>query len=162
MSRIDMTIHGDTIRGTLYPDESYNFEPTEDGFCITADDGTKFYYDAIESRTVSVNSRSTSWFLTRIVTTKGGLFTFYYAEEEYVDLSTEENELYFEKYTTKRITSIGSEFGTVTFNAVGRTDRGGISNQSVANGLASKRINKIELRDENNKFVKGYELDNSG
>ena len=159
---INVSCSGNTTTMSLYPDESYRIDSIENGFCITADDGTKFYYDAIESRTVNENYQSTSWFLTRIVTAKGGLFTFNYAEEEYVDLSTEENELYFEKYTTKRITSIGSEFGTVTFNAVGRTDRGGISNQSVANGLASKRINKIELRDENNKFVKGYELDNSG
>ena len=159
---IDMTIHGDTIRGTLYPDESYNFEPTEDGFCITADDGTKFYFEDIERQAVNESIKSTSWFLTRIVTTKGGVFTFNYAEEEYVDLSTEENELYFNKFTTKRITSIVSDFGSVTFNAEIREDRGGIGNRSITNGLESKRINKIELRDENGSFVKGYELDNSG
>ena len=159
---IDMSINGNTITGTLYPDESYKLEPTVNGFCITADDGTKFYYEEPENRTVSNSFQSTSWFLKRIVTTKGGLFTFTYDEEEYVDLSTEENEQYFEKFRTKRITSIVSEFGSVTFDADIRSDRGGIGNRPISNDLRSKRINQIELRDENGTFVKGYELDNSG
>ncbi len=159
---IDISINGDTLRGTLYPDESYKFEPTDSGFCITADDGTKFFYETSEKRTVSSSYISTSWFLSRILTTKGGLFSFNYAEEEYVDLSTEEDETHFEKFRTKRIASIVSDFGSVTFDADIRYDRGGICDRSITNELRSKRINKIELRDENNILVKGYELDNSG
>ena len=159
---IDISINGDTISGTLYPDESYKFESTEDGFCITADDGTKFYFEDVERRTVSVDFKSTSWFLTRIATTKGGLFSFSYDDEEYIDLSTEEDETHFEKFCTKRITSIVSDFGSVTFDADIRDDRGGIGDRSISNVLKSKRINKIELRDEDGTLVKGYELDNSG
>lgn len=159
---INVSFDGNTTTMSLYPDESYKIDSVGNGFCITADDGTKFYFESVERRTVSANYQSTSWFLTRIVTTKGGLFTFNYAEEEYVDLSTEENETSFEKFSTKRITSIGSEFGTILFYSAIRDDRGGIGNRSITAGKESKRINKIELRDENNIFVKGYELDNSG
>ena len=159
---INVSFDGNTTTMSLYPDESYKIDSVGNGFFITADDGTKFYFESVEKRSVSVNYQSTSWFLTRIVTTKGGLFTFNYAEEEYVDLSTEENETYFERFITKRITSIGSEFGTVLFYSAIRNDRGGIGNRPITAGKESKRINKIELRDENNVFVKGYELDNSG
>lgn len=67
---IDMSINGDTIRGTLYPDESYNLEPTANGFCITADDGTKFYFEDVERWVYDINTESTSWFLSRIMTSK--------------------------------------------------------------------------------------------
>lgn len=160
---IDITVNGSTINRKLYPDESYKIETSGKGYCITADDGTKFYFEDAECRTViDANNESTSWFLTKIVTTKGGVFTFNYADEEYVDLSTEENERYFEKFCTKRITSIVSDFGSVVFSSVNRDDRGGIGNRSITKGMESKRINKIEMRDENGVFVKGYELDNSG
>jgi hypothetical protein len=159
---IDVSTSGNTTTMSLYPDESYIIESVDSGFCITADDGTKFYFEGLESHTFNESSKSTSWFLTRIVTTKGGLFTFNYAKEEYVDLSTEVDELYFGRYSTKRITSIGSEFGTVLFNSTVRDDRGGYGNRPIADSLRSERINKIELRDEGNQFVKGYELDNSG
>ena len=157
---IDMSIDCDTIRGTLYPDESYNFECTEDGFCITDDNGNIFYFEDVERRTYNIHSVSTSWFLTRIATTKGGVISFYYAEEEYFDISTEDDELCCPvTYRTKRITSITSDFGTITFDAEARSDR---ACPSTAQGLESMRINRIEMRDENGNFVKGYELDNSG
>ena len=154
---INVSFDGNTTTMSLYPDESYKIDSIEHGFCITADDGTKFYYDAIESRTVSESNTSTSWFLTKIVTTKGGLLTFYYAKEEYFDLSTGDDVISSEIFTTRRITSIESDYGIVLFDSTNRSDRGGINDS-----LASKRINKIELRDENNIFVKGFELDNSG
>ena len=159
---IEVSVDGNTTCMSLYPDESYKMESIGNGYCITADDGTKYYFEDFESRTISDSNCSTSWFLTRIVTTKDGVITFNYADEEYVDLSTGEYELYFEKYCTKRITSIVSDFGSVTFHAVTRSDRGSIGNRFITVGKESKRINKIELRDENNSFVKGYELDNSG
>lgn len=158
---IDVSVEGDTTRMVLYPDESYIIESTEHGFCITADDGTKYYFEDIENRTANENNKSTSWFLSRIITIKGGVFTFHYADEEYVDLSTEVNEIHFDKFLTKRITSIVSDFGSVTFSAVARADRGGIGNRSITDSLRSKRINKIEMRDENGEFIKGFELDNS-
>lgn len=158
---IDVSIDGNTTRMTLFPDESYKMESTENGFCITADDGTKFYFEDAESRTVGLGNESTSWFLSRIETTKGGAFTFEYANEDYFDLSTGEYETDFEMFRTKRIASIVSDFDSVAFKAVIRSDRGDIGNQTITNGLQSKRINKIELRDKNGDFVKGYELDNS-
>jgi len=160
---IDVSVDGNTTSMSLFPDESYKMESTEHGLCITADDGTKFYFEDAESRTIGNDSYiSTSWFLTRIVTTIGGLFTFNYAEEEYADLSTAEYETDCQVFRTKRITSIVSDFDSVAFNAVPRVDRGGIGSYSVTNGLESKRINKIELRSKNGDFVKGYELNNSG
>ena len=158
---INVSSDGHTTTMSLYPDESYRIDSVGKGFCITADDGTKFYFEGIESRTVSYDNVSTSWFLTRIVTTKGGLFTFNYAKEEYVDFSAEENENFYEKYKTKRITSIESDFGTVLFNSTIRSDRCGFANRPIEDSLRSERINKIELRDEHGNFVKGYELDNS-
>lgn len=159
---INVSCSGNTTTMSLYPDESYRIDSIEHGFRIIADDGTKFYYDSIERRTVSLDNVSTSWFLTRIETTKGGSLNFNYAREEYVDLTVEENEHFYEKFTTQRITSIESDFGKVLFNSTVRSDRGNRDNQPIADSLRSERINKIELRDEDGRFVKGYELDNSG
>lgn len=159
---IDMSLDGNTRKMALFPDESYKMESTDHGFCITADDGTKFYFEDAEGRTVNDKLNSTSWFLSRIVTTKGGFFTFNYEDEEYADLSTTEDEVNFNAFRTKRITSIVSDFDSVVFNAVPRADRGGIGHYSVTKGLESKRINRIELRAKNGDFQKGYELDNAG
>lgn len=158
---IDISVDGSTINRKLYPDESYKIETTKNGFCITADDGTKFYFEDVERQTVVSYYESTSWFLSRIVTTTGGMFSFNYADEEYVDFSTEDDDGYFEKFQTKRITSIVSDFGTIVFYSTERGDRGGWKNRPITKGNESRKINKIELRDENNNFVKGYELDNS-
>lgn len=159
---IDVSSNNGTISMKLYPDESYTIEITGSGYCITADDGTKFYFEDVEFCSSSNENISTSWFLSRIVTTKGGTFTFNYADEEYVDLPSGENGLYFAKYITKRITSIFSDFGSINFNATLRDDRYGIGNKTITEDLRSRRINQIVLRDENGDFVKGYELDNSG
>lgn len=159
---ISVSCSNNTTTMSLFPDESYRIDSIEHGFRITADDGTKFYFDSLETRTVSIDNVSTSWFLTRIETTKGGFFKFNYAKEQYVDLTVEENEHFYEKFTTQRITSIESDFGTVLFNSTVRSDRGNRDNQPIVDSLRSERINKIELRDEDGRFVKGYELDNSG
>lgn len=161
---IDVSIEGGAISRKLYPDESYRIEDCEQGLCITADDGTKFYFEDIEEHLSSPNDafQSASYFLTRIVTAKGGVFTFNYAKEEYVDLSSKQYEIYFEKYRTNRITSIVSDYGSVVFHSVDRSDRGAIGNQTITSGFESKRIDRIELRDENGNLVKGYEIDNSG
>lgn len=161
---IDVSRNENTVTKTLYPDESYVIEEVEGGLCITADDGTKFYFEEKEG---SLGDRvtgfeSTSWFLSRIVTTKGGTFTFNYAKEEYVDLTSEDDVHHYRKYRTNRITSIVSDYGLVTFHSVPRSDRGSYGNHQIAADYESKRINKIELRDENGNFIKGYELDNSG
>jgi len=164
---VEVSFEDNTIKRTLFPDESYKIEPTTHGFCITADDGNKFYFEDAEYRSswgsaYNERTESTSWFLTRIVTAKGGEFTFHYADEEYIDLSSIRCEADHVIYRTKRITSIVSDFGSVTFLCDTRPDRGDYGFPSVAPGKESKRINKIELRDENGDFVKGYELDNSG
>ena len=157
---IEVSINNNTIERSLFPDESYIIEPISPGFCITADDGTKFYFEDYEFRGDGVSSASTSLFLTRIETTKGGFFNFTYEDEEYVDLSTEDGSFY-KIYRTKRISSITSDFGSVQFYATTRSDRGNINSASITQGYESKRINRIEMRDENGAFVKGYDLDNS-
>ena len=157
-----------TINRALYPDESYKIEKTTDGYCITADDGTKFYFEAEEWRVTGTwpeSQESTSYFLTEIKTTKNGYFKFTYANESYCDLSkTREyvNDWNCDIYHTKRITRIESDFGSVTFDAVERDDRGEIGHWNIPDSIKSKRICNIELRDENNQLVKGYELNNSG
>lgn len=156
------------INRTLFPDESYKIEKTTNGYCITADDGTRFYFEAKEwhvTGTWPETQESTSYFLTEIKTTKGGQFIFTYADEDYCDLSKTRdyvNDWDCDIYHTKRITRIESDFGSVTFDAVERDDRGETRRWSIPDSCKSKRICKIELRDENNSLVKGYELDNSG
>lgn len=160
-----------TIKKTLFPDESYKIEDTKHGYCITADDGTKFYFEAVESRQIGSQPeihKSTSYFLTEIKTTKGGQFLFEYDNEEYFDLSMiRDAKTIFDIYHTKRIKAIKSlGFGSVTFEAESRNDRGNIMNSTnywtITDSLKSKRICKIELKDEDGHLVKGYELDNSG
>ena len=162
---IEVSVDNRTIKRTLFPDESYKIEFAEGGYCITADDGTKFYFNDAEQRvtgTVPESTESTSWFITRIETTKGGYFNFTYADEDYYDLSIIRDDMdNYDIYHTKRIKLIESDFGSVTFYTADRDDRGGIR-QSIQEDRKSKRINKIEMRDENGNFVKGYELDNSG
>lgn len=163
---IEVSFDNNTINRTLFPDESYKIEPISGGYCITGDDGTKYYFGASERRvsgTWPETTTSTSWFLTKIVTTKGGEFNFHYAEEEYIDLSsTRDRDTDYAIYQTQRIDSISSDFGSVTFHTSSRRDRGIIgSHHDITPGLESKRINKIVLKDENGNFVKGYELDNS-
>ncbi len=163
---VEVSFEGATIKRTLFPDESYIIEPATNGFCITTDDGNKFYFEDAEYRTIygsnNDGTESTSWFLSRITTTKGGTFTFNYDTEEYIDLSSIRSDTEGAIYKTKRLSSIVSDFGTVRFYAESRSDRGNYGHYSIHESLKSKRINKIELRDENGTFVKGYELDNSG
>ena len=160
-----------TIKKTLFPDESYKIEDTKHGYCITADDGTKFYFEAVESRVIGSQPeihKSTSYFLTEIKTIKGGQFLFEYDNEEYFDLSMiRDAKTIYEIYHTKRIKAIKSlGFGSVTFYADERNDRGNIRRNThywtIPDSLKSKRICRIELKDEDGHLVKGYELDNSG
>ena len=45
---IEMSVDNRTIKRTLFPDETYKIEFTDGGYCITADDGTKFYFNDAE------------------------------------------------------------------------------------------------------------------
>lgn len=162
---VELSVDNRAIKWTMFPDESYKIEFLGKGYCITADDGTKFYFKDSERRetgTIPETTVSTSWFLTRIETTKGGYFNFTYADEDYFDLSQiRDGAEYYDIYHTKRIKLIESDFGSVAFYSADRSDRGDIG-RSIRADRMSKRINKIELRDEKGNFVKGYELDNSG
>lgn len=162
---VELSVDNRTIERTLFPDESYKIELIEDGYCITADDGTKFYFKDAEQRvtgSVPESTESTSWFLTRIETTRGGYFNFTYADEDYYDLSVIRDDAEnYDIYHTKRIERIESDFGSVTFYAADRADRGSVG-RTIREDRKSKRINRIVLRDENGNFVKGFELDNSG
>jgi len=146
----------------LYPDESYKLKKTTNGYIITDDNGTKFFFEDSESKNSYSNSMpviSTAWFLTRIETAKGGTFQFNYANESMIDLHDETEYNLYGRHRTKRITTIVSDFGSITFTANGnRGDR-----VSVINGdtLISKKITKIELKDETGAVVKGYNLYNN-
>jgi len=155
-----------TIKKTLFPDESYKIKDTKHGYCITADDGTKFYFEAVESRVIGSQPeihKSTSYFLTEIKTIKGGQFLFEYADEDYYDLSMiRDAKKEYDMYHTKRITKIESiGFGYITFNATNRNDRGNIGCWTIDGANKPMRINKIELRDNDGNLIKGYELNNS-
>lgn len=159
---IDISVEDDKISSTLFPDESYKIESIKGGYLITADDGTKFYFKDWETQCNGSDpefTASTSWFLSEIITIKGGKFKFNYADEEYYDLTSTKNfGLYPNLYRTKRITSIVSELDSVSFVVGSRLDRGVINDKSKC----SRRIIKIEWRNKNGEFVKGFKLDNSG
>ena len=119
------------IRKTLFPDETYKIEDTNHGYCITADDGTRFYFEEVERRVIGSvpnTTESKSYFLTKIETVKGGCFLFEYEDEDYYDLSMirdqkKEHDIYYTKRITK-IESVG--FGSITFDAKDREDRGDV------------------------------------
>ena len=167
--RIEFTMdENKTIKKTLFPDETYKIEDTDHGYCITADDGTKFYFEAVERRVIGSGpeiTESNSYFLTRIETVIGGCFLFEYEDEDYYDLSMiRDQKKEHDIYQTKRITKIESVgFGSIIFDAKDRDDRGDISDYwSIDSDKKSKRIYKIELKDKDGHLIKGYELDNSG
>ena len=154
------------IERKLYPDETYKMEKTTDGYIITADDGTKFFFEDVESKQTYGNNSvtvSSAWFLTRIETVKGGTFQFYYADETMMDAHDEENLDWYGCHHTKRITSVVSDFGSVTFTSVGgRLDRSMYGMYGSLLSTPSERITKIELKDETGAVVRGYELKNDG
>lgn len=160
---MEVTVKNDSLKASLFPDESYRVISIKDGYLITADDGTKFYFNDMETRYGGPDLESTSttsWFLTRIKTTKGGNFYFYYDDEEYYDLSSFDHfGVNPNKYSTKRLTSIVSDLDSISFVADSRFDRDGVRDWRKN----SKRIKKIEWRNRKTKvLVKGFELDNTG
>ena len=150
----------------LYPDETYKLEKTSNGYIITADDGTKFFFEDVESKqTYGIYSVtvSSAWFLTRIETVKGGTFHFHYADETMMDAHDEEELDWYGCHHTKRITSVVSDFGTVTFTSEGgRLDKSLYGMDGSLLSTPSERITKIELKDETGAVVRGYELKNDG
>ena len=150
----------------LYPDETYKLEKTNNGYIMTADDGTKFIFEDGESKqTYGTNSVtvSSAWFLTKIETVKGGTFQFYYADETMLDAHDEEELDWYGCHHTKRITSVVSDFGSVTFTSNGgRLDKSMYNMHGSPLSTPSERITKIELKDETGAVVRGYELKNSG
>ena len=146
----------------LFPDESYKLNKTANGYTIIADDGTKFIFEDKEKKQSYSNNMpilSTAWFLTRIETAKGGTFLFNYANESMIDLHDETEYNLYGRHRTKRITTIVSDFGSITFTANGnRGDRVSVTNGDT---LISKKITKIELKDETGAVVKGYNLYNN-
>lgn len=149
----------------LFPDESYKLEKTAEGYMIIADDGTKFIFEDEEYKGKYNNDmtiESSAWFLSRIETVKGGTFFFNYADEKMIDLHDEYEWNWYGDYQTKRITSISSDFGSVTFTSVrDRMDRSNYDILGQPISTPSERITQIELKDENNTLVKGFELYNN-
>ena len=154
------------IEWKLFPDETYKLEKTTKGYIITADDGTKFFFEDGESKqTYGMNAQtfSTAFFLTRIETVKGGFFDFHYADETMLDPHDEdpENDNRYGCHKTKRITYIESDFGSVTFTSIeDRWDRSKKDIHGKRHDTPSERITKIELKDSTGAVVRGYELKN--
>jgi len=150
----------------LYPDESYKLKKTTNGYIITDDNGTKFFFEDSESKNSYSNSMpviSTAWFLTRIETAKGGTFHFTYADEEMIDLHDEVDYDWYGCHHTKRLVSVSSEFGSIVFTSdLSRADRSLYDIHGSLFDTPSGRITKIELKDETGALVKGYELKNNG
>ena len=149
----------------LFPDETYKFDTTANGYVITADDGTRFIFEDLEwnDRYNQTSPATSAWFLTRIETVRGGTFLFNYADETVMDLHDEFDHNYYGCHHTKRITSIISDFGSISFtSAGGRIDKN--TRDIIGRPLASpsERITKIELKDESGAVVKGYELASNG
>lgn len=72
-----------------------------------------------------------------------------------------ENQDRYGCHKTKRITSVESDFGSVTFSSKGeRKDKSEYDIHGKQLGKPSERITKIELKDENENLVRGYELNN--
>ena len=149
----------------LFPDESYKLNKTTNGYTITADDGTKFFFETQESKQSYNNNMpvlSTAWFLTRIETAKGGTFLFNYADETIIDLHDEVDYNWYGCHQTKRLVSISSEFGSIVFTSdLSRTDRSLYDIHGQLLSTPSGRITKIELKDETGALVKGYDLYNN-
>lgn len=149
----------------LFPDETYKLEKTSNGYLIIADDGTKFFFEDVESKqTYGINSitLSSAWFLTKIETVKGGTFQFYYADETMMDAHDEEFLDWYGCHHTKRITSVVSDFGSVTFTSNGgRRDKSEYNMHGSPLTTPSERITKIELKDETGAVVRVYELKNN-
>ena len=149
----------------LFPDESYKLNKTTDGYTITADDGTKFFFEANETKKSYSNNMpvlSSAWFLTKIETAKGGTFLFNYADETIIDLHDETDYDWYGYHQTKRLVSISSEFGSVIFTSdLSRADRSISAIHGSSITTPSGRIKKIELKDEAGAIVKGYELKNN-
>ena len=149
----------------LFPDESYKLEKTSSGYIITDDNGTKFYFEDCESKQSYSNNMpivSSAWFLTRIETVKGGTFLFNYADETIIDLHDEFELNWYGCHHTKRITSIVSDFGSITFTADEmRRDRSEYNIHGAPLSTPSGRIKKVELKDETGTVIKGYELKNN-
>lgn len=149
----------------LFPDESYKLEKTTQGYMIIADDGTKFIFEEAEYKRIYRNemtTESSAWFLSRVETVKGGTFLFNYADETMIDAHDEYDWNWYGEHQTKRITSIESDFGSVTFTSVrDRMDRSNYDMLGQPISIPSERITQIELKDENNTLVKGFELYNN-
>ena len=155
-------LHSGRIDRKLFPDETYKLEKTAKGYIITADDGTKFLFEDVESKlSYNLNSAitvSSACFLTKIETVKGGTFLFFYADETMLDARDEVGQNRYGCHHTKRITSVVSDFGSVTFTSIGdRWDKSECDHWSKP----SERITKIELKDETGAVVRGYELKNN-
>ena len=150
----------------LFPDESYKLEQTANGYMIIADDGTKFIFEDEEYKRKyndNMTVETSAWFLSRIETVKGGNFFFNYAEEKIIDAHDEYERNWYGGYQTKRITSIVSDFGSITFTSAGnRMDRSAYDMLGTPLSTLSERITKIELKDDSGAVVKGYELKNNG
>lgn len=140
---------------TLYPDKSFRLEKTTVGFKIIANDGTEYFFEDTEKKAFNLTSHTTSWFLTRIMTIHGGAVTFFYEDDYSYDYTWSLGTLYAHD-KSKRIDSIVSDYGYVTFIPADRSDKSWPDIYKK-----SRKIIDIQLYNKAGSLVKGYELDNA-
>ena len=142
-----------TYKGTLYPHITFKIEKTNDGYTITTDKGLKYYFENKEA--TNNEGDVTSWFLTKITSPQGGEISFEYENDQYENLlsSRHPNAIYH----SKRIVKINFASGYILFHSDSRTDMA----HPYDSRKLSRKISSIELYDNENKLIKGFELDNN-
>ncbi len=143
--------------GTLYPDNTFKIERTNDGYKIITDDGVKYFFECEETTLIDGELTTSSWFLSEIKTIQGGHFIFTYEYEKSLDLRYEYDLNYFAISESRRLSRIDYDDGYVIFNSASRGDV--LKNSD--NSLDFKKIISIELFDTNNTLIKGYEFENN-
>lgn len=162
----------DGMKATMYPDKSFVLENTGSGLLVTADNGIKYYFDESE---VLESGGTTSWFLSRIVSSTGRTILFTYENEHYkkepsYNYGSATKYITWEggswnyaggsalsspAYTTKRISRIDSDMGHIVFGHDSRVDMLGWGD--LPN---TRRITDMEVYNSDDELVKGYAFDN--
>ncbi len=143
-----------TYTGTLFPHITFKIENLgwNNGYKITTDDGFVYYFEVFSNIDCGFSS---SWFLSKIQSPQGGEITLEYELDAYTKNMYLSPCAAIRSYSSQRIKKINFDKGYVLFNSSSRNDTGWGDPATKA-----KRIVSIELYDNNNQLIKGFELGN--